>query len=124
MATVTAPGPVVRSYWDAEQRRDIEAVLGHYHQDAVLVVPDLGRLVGHEQIRTFYAASIGRFPELAVTIESELAVGERGAFEWSSVFTDHDGRKWYSNGVNIIEVSEGKFASVHVYYDPAPLAGS
>jgi ketosteroid isomerase-like protein len=124
VADQNAPGLVVRSYWDAEQRRDIDAVLGHYHQDAVLVVPDLGRLVGHDQIKTFYAASIGRFPKLTVTIESELAEGQRGAFEWSSVFTDHAGRKWNSSGVNIIRVSDGKFASVHVYYDPAPLAES
>lgn len=116
------PSSVVKAYWKAEERRDIEAVLGHYHADAELVVPDLGLLVGHDEIRTFYAASIVRFPVLRVTIESELENGDRGAFEWSSVFVDHEGKEWRSNGVNIIRVSDGKFASVHVYYDPAPLA--
>ena len=122
MAATGTPEFVVRSYWDAEQRRDIGAVLGHYQSDAELVVPELGRLVGHDEIKTFYAASIDRFPALTVTIDSELAHGDRGVFEWSSVFTDHAGRKWESNGVNVIRVSDGKFASVHVYYDPAPLA--
>jgi len=116
------PASVVRSYWAAEERRDIDAVLGHYHPDAELVVPDLGHLTGHGEIRTFYASSISRFPSLRVVIESELENGEHGAFEWSSVFTDHAGKEWASSGVNIIRVNAGKFASVHVYYDPAPLA--
>ena len=68
--------------------------------------------------------TIARFPKLRVSIDSELTCGDRGAFEWSSVFTDHAGQEWKSNGVNIIRVSGGKFASVHVYYDPAPLAES
>jgi ketosteroid isomerase-like protein len=120
----STPEIVVKSYWEAEQRRDVDAVLSHYHADAELVVPQLGRLAGHDEIKTFYVASIDRFPELKVTIDSEMADGDRGVFEWSSVFTDHAGREWKSNGVNVIRVSEGKFASVHVYYDPAPLAES
>jgi len=119
---VTTPASVVRSYWTAEENRDIDAVLGHYQPDAELVVPELGRLVGHEEIRRFYAASVDRFPRLKVAIDSELTSGDRGVFEWSSEFTDHAGRRWPSNGVNVIRVSDGKFASVHVYYDPAPLA--
>lgn len=119
---MTTPASVVRSYWTAEENRDIDGVLGHYQPDAELVVPELGRLVGHEEIRKFYAASIARFPGLRVVIDSALADGDRGVFEWSSVFTDHEGRQWPSNGVNVIQVSGGKFASVHVYYDPAPLA--
>lgn len=124
MTGTSAPASVVRSYWDAEQRRDIDAVLAHYDADAELVVPELGRLAGHDEIRTFYAASISRFPGLRVSIDSELTEGDRGVFEWSSVFTDDAGREWQSNGVNVIRVSGGKFASVHVYYDPAPLADS
>lgn len=119
---MTTPGSVVRSYWTAEESRDIDAVLRYYHPDAELVVPELGRLAGHEEIRKFYAASVARFPGLRVAIDSELADGDRGVFEWSSVFTDHAGRQWPSNGVNVIRVSDGKFSSVHVYYDPAPLA--
>jgi ketosteroid isomerase-like protein len=119
---VTTPASVVRSYWTAEENRDIDGVLGHYQPDAELVVPELGRLAGHEEIRKFYAASIARFPGLRVVIDSELTDGDRGVFEWSSVFTDHEGRQWPSNGVNVIRVNGGKFASVHVYYDPAPLA--
>jgi ketosteroid isomerase-like protein len=119
---VSTPASVVRSYWTAEEDRDINAVLGHYQPDAELVVPDLGRLIGHEEIRKFYAASIARFPGLRVVIDSELTAGDRGVFEWSSVFTDHAGKQWASNGVNVIRVSGGKLASVHVYYDPAPLA--
>lgn len=119
---MATPASIVRSYWTAEENRDIEAVLGYYQTNAELVVPELGRLVGHREIRRFYAASIARFPGLQVVIDSELTAGDRGVFEWSSVFTDHSGKQWPSKGVNVIRVSDGKFASVHVYYDPTPLA--
>lgn len=123
MTDKTTPGFVVKSYWKAEECRDIDAVLGFYHSGAELVVPGMGRLAGHDEIGTFYAASISRFPRLQVTVESELELADRGAFEWSAVFTDHAGKTWHSAGVNIICVRAGKFASVHVYYDPAQLAG-
>ena len=82
------------------------------------VVPGIGRLVGHEEIRRFYQASIDRFPVLEVKIVGALDTGDRGAFEWRSVFKDHGGKPFRLKGVNVIRVSGDRLQEVHVYYDP------
>jgi len=112
------PREVVEAYWRAEQRRDLDGVLGYYAEDAELIVPTMGRLVGHAEIERFYAESIERFPELVVELVSGVTDGTTGAFEWSSVHRDGEGNDYPSRGVNVLEVRDAKFASVHVYYDP------
>ena len=116
-----SPTEIVTRYWKVEEARDVDAVLGCYADDAELVVPGLGRLSGHSQIRTFYQQSIERFPGLAVEIVRSFERGDRGAFEWRSIFTDGKGRRSRLKGVNVIRVTEDKLAEVHVYYDPTEL---
>ena len=116
-----SPTEVVTRYWKIEEGRDVDAVLACYADDAELVVPELGRLSGHSQIRTFYQQSIERFPGLAVEIVGAFEHNDRGAFEWRSVFTDGQGRSSRLKGVNVIRVVNDKFAEVHVYYDPTEL---
>jgi ketosteroid isomerase-like protein len=121
------PGDVAENYWRIECTRDVAAILACYAPDAELVVPGLGRLVGHDAIRQFYQASVDRFPSLEVDIVSAIDAGESGAFEWRSVFKDHKGARYRSKGANIIRIRGDRFQSVHVYYDPteldAPAAG-
>ena len=113
-----SPREVAEAYWRAEERRDLAGVLGYYAEDAELVVPTMGRLVGHSQIRRFYEDSIERFPKLSVTLVSGVSDGATGAFEWSSVHRDAAGHDYASQGVNVLEVRDARFTSVHVYYDP------
>lgn len=115
------PRAVAENYWKIECQRDIEAILNCYEPNAELIVPGLGRLVGHDEIRTFYQASIDKFPGLKVEIVAGFEDGPKGAFEWRSEFKDHDGRTFRSKGANFIHISNARFLSVHVYFDPADL---
>jgi len=115
------PRQVVETYWKIECTRDVDATVQCYDPQAELVVPGLGRLVGHEEIRRFYQASVERFPRLEVEIASALEVGDRGVFEWRSLFRDHAGVPYRSKGVNLIRVQGDRLAEVHVYYDPTDL---
>ncbi|HEX3983324.1 MAG TPA: nuclear transport factor 2 family protein [Acidisoma sp.] len=115
------PREVAENYWRIECTRDVPAILTCYAPDAELVVPGLGRLVGHDQIWQFYQASVDRFPSLQVDIVGAIELGDVGAFEWRSVFMDHKGARFRSKGANIIRVSGNRFQSVHVYYDPTEL---
>ncbi|MHB8293232.1 MAG: nuclear transport factor 2 family protein [Acidimicrobiales bacterium] len=115
------PRAVVEAYWQAECKRDVQAVLGYYRSDAQLVVPGMGLLVGHEDIRRFYQASVDRFPILRVEITDAVEDGTLGAFEWSSVFLDEKEEEYRLTGVNVVHVEGKRFASVHVYYDPVSL---
>ena len=112
---------VVENYWKIECTRDVDAILSCYDAAAELLVPGIGRLVGHEEIRRFYQASVDRFPVLEVEIVGALDTGDRGAFEWRSVFRDHGGKPFRLKGVNVIRVSGDRLQEVHVYYDPAEL---
>lgn len=112
---------IAERYWEAEETRDVAEILSYYHPDAELVAPELGRLCGHHEIKTFYEASIRRFPTLKVEILKGFEDTEQGAFEWRAVFADHEGNTVILKGVNIIATWEDKFKCVHVYYDPEPL---
>lgn len=115
------PRDVIEAYWKFESQRNLQAVLDCYHEDASLQVPSLGRLTGHAAIRSFYQASIARFPVLEVAIVGAIESGDEGAFEWRSKFLDHAGLAYPLQGVNMIKIRDGKFAQVHVYYDPAEI---
>lgn len=112
---------IAKQYWEAEESRDVNSILAYYHPNAELVAPEVGRLRGHTEIKTFYEASIRRFPSLEVEILRGFEQADQGAFEWRATFVDHEDRVVILKGVNIIVTREGKFKSVDVYYDPEPL---
>ncbi len=110
------PREVAESYWRAECTRDTDAVLSHYWPDAEFRSPSQ-RYLGHAQIRSYYDESAARFPGLDVTIVRDLVVGNVGALEWTARLTDADGRTVAVDGVNLVEVRDGRFVSVHSYFD-------
>lgn len=122
MANIDTPRQVAESYWRAECAHDIPAILSHYHKDAVFVPPGK-RLVGHDEIKTFYEESFRRFKGLDVTIVHDLSSGERAAIEWKAVLTDALGKSYDLFGINVIKVRDGKFEEVRSYFDPALLMG-
>jgi ketosteroid isomerase-like protein len=112
------PREVSESYWVAECRRDIEAVMAHYLPDAVYQDGG-GRLVGHDQIRTFYEGSIRDFPGLQVSILKEFPrTPDESALQVHAILTDHDGQRFVINGLIVITVRDGKLASVRCFEDP------
>ncbi len=115
-----SPREVAESYWEAECTRDVEAVLAHYHHDAIMQPPGQ-YLVGHEQIRLFYEDSVKRFAGLEVKIVHEVRNGNDSAIEWDAVLIDYQGVRHPLKGVNIIRVEDGKFRYVHAYFDPSVL---
>ncbi len=108
---------IAAGYWKAEGERDTEKVLAFYHKDAVFCPPGQ-RLVGHEQIAGFYDASAAAFPGLEVAIVNDFTVGDQTALEFDAILTSVDGKKYRVLGVNIVKIREGKFESVHSYFDP------
>lgn len=122
MTNSLTPRQVAESYWTAECAQDVRAILSHYHQDAVFIPPGK-RLVGHDQIRTFYEESFRRFVGLDVKIAHEISNGDEAAIEWRAVFTDARGDRFNLDGINVIKVRDGKFVEVRCYFDPALLMG-
>ena len=74
------PRDVGEKYWRIECTREVAAIVTCYAEDAELVVPGLGRLVGHDEIRRLHQASVDRFPSLQVDIVGATHLGDAGAF--------------------------------------------
>ena len=112
------PREVAESYWAAECRRDIEAVMAHYREDATY--QDAGGLLrGQTEIRTFYEQSMRDYPGLEVTILREFSGSpDTAALEVYAVLIDHDGRRFRIRGLNALTVRDGKILSLRCYEDP------
>ena len=114
---MTTPREVSESYWAAECRRDVDAVLAHYHPDATY--EDAGGLRrGEREIRAAYEESARLYPGLEVEIVQEFPCGERSALEFDAVLIDRAGVRHRVRGVNVVCVRDGRFASVRSYEDP------
>lgn len=111
---------VAESYWRAECARNIDAVLEHYQPNGRFVA-DGWDLSGHDEIRSYYETSAARFPGLEVTVVRDFAVGALGAVEWKATLIALDGAIVRLRGVNVIELSDGRFAEVRAYFDSSQL---
>lgn len=75
------PARYAAEWADAWNRRDIEAVLGHFDDDAVFTSPlaerlmpeSGGRLVGKDAIRAYWQAGIAAIPDLHFTVDQVFA---------------------------------------------------
>jgi ketosteroid isomerase-like protein len=112
------PREVAESYWAAECRRDIDAVMAHYQPDATY--QDAGGLLhGQAEIRGFYEGSAREYPGLEVTILREFPrTPDESALEVHAVLTDRGGRRFEIRGLNALTVRDGKIASLRCYEDP------
>jgi ketosteroid isomerase-like protein len=112
------PREVSESYWAAECRRDIDAVMAHYHPDATYEGPDsLHR--GHAEVRKVYEDSARDYPGLQVVIEREFTgIADASALEFTAVLIDPAARRFRVRGVNVVVVHDGRFVSVRSYEDP------
>jgi ketosteroid isomerase-like protein len=115
------PREVSESYWAAECRRDIDAVMAHYHPDATY--EDSGGLRrGHAEVREAYVDSARDYPGLEVEIVREFtATPDSSSLEFSAVLIDAAGRRFRVRGVNVVVVRDGRFVSVRSYEDPPTL---
>jgi ketosteroid isomerase-like protein len=111
------PREVSESYWAAECRRDINAVMDHYHPDGTYEGPD-GLRRGHANIRAAYEEHMRLYPGLEVEIVQEFPHGDRSALEFDAAFIDTAGKRYRVRGVNVVHVRDGKFVSVRSYEDP------
>lgn len=112
------PREVAESYWAAECRRDLQAVLDHYHEDAVVYPPDGSELRGRARIATFYADELDEYPGLEVEIVHEVSNGPEACLEWEATLIDKAGGRHPFRGCNIVRVRDGKFETVRAYFDP------
>lgn len=103
------------SYLDAENRRDLEAILTHFADDVRFVTPEGVVLTGREGIRPFYAADAAALPTLSVELVDHLADGDRAAVEWRAEATTAGGEPVRMHGTNVVTLRAGRFSRFDAY---------
>jgi hypothetical protein len=110
---------VCDSYFQAESRRDLEAVVALYDVDATYVHPDGSRSDGAAAIRAFYASVFGRLEAIDVRRVDAVGGPDRAAVEWRAVVVDGAGTVRHLRGVNVVAVKDARFTEVRAYFGEA-----
>ncbi len=113
------------SVWEAECRRDLDAVLSHFHSDATFHPAGGPAQKGHAAIREMTEEFYSSFPELSIDILNEWGNGDSSAvFEFRAHLKDNAGERFTLEGVCLVEIQDGKFTAVRYYEDaPVPVTG-
>ena len=119
LADLDTARAVSESYFAAESRRDIQAVLAHFSEDAVIVHPDGRRSEGLAAIQDFYTAVLERLQSVEVRLVDLVGDAERAGVEWEAGVVDAGGERHTLRGVNLVTVCAGRFTTLHAYFGEA-----
>jgi ketosteroid isomerase-like protein len=107
-------------------RHDIEALLAHYHEDAVFEFPGdsviSGRHVGLAAIRRFYEQWFEIMPKVRFTIEHTavenifaLTGKNSGYVEWEVDTFDREGKEYHATGITRFRIEGGRIRHAKDY---------
>jgi ketosteroid isomerase-like protein len=114
---------VVRAYYDALNRRDIDALMSIYTDDARTWVAGQGPFAGwHPVSREALEGFFKMFETLKFTLLDMTAEGERVALEIESEGT-LQGAPYANQYHNLVVVKGGKVAVLKEYFDTARAGG-
>ncbi|MBS1889082.1 MAG: nuclear transport factor 2 family protein [Actinobacteria bacterium] len=121
MSTITE---LQESAWEVEGRHDLDALLEYFHPDATFHQSNGDVYRGHAEIRAMTERFLREFPGCETEILSEYGDGETSAaIEFRATLTDPEGNVSALQGVQLVEVKDGKFKSVRGYEEqPVPVA--
>jgi predicted ester cyclase len=137
MATKTESAPagtadVVRGYFDALARQDLEAAGDHWASGGLDRLHGLADLRGPEDVRDYFAALFAAFPDFRFDVISMAAEGELAAVRWRTraTFTGPgrfqgfapNGATLDLEGCDMLTVRDGLIQENHAYTNAADLA--
>lgn len=121
----------VRSYFDAMDRRDVEAMLEHWAEHGVEDMVPVGMVRGRDELRASFTAQFAAMPDIRTTV-TRLVAGEHScAVEWRIEGTfsgapymgiEPTGKRVELRGFDLLELEDGKIVSLTAYFDGAAYA--
>jgi taurine dehydrogenase small subunit len=116
---MTAEEQLIKLYFDAFNRHDVEGVVACFHDEAVLVAPDGKRRVGIAEVRRSYETEFALFPD--ANCELRVCTGNSGRGVAESYFTGtrHE-RRVEAIGAEIVEIVDGKIKEIRDYHQAVP----
>jgi hypothetical protein len=115
---VTPEEQLIKRYFDAFNRHDIEGVMACFHDQAVLLGPNGKRLVGRAEVRRSYETEFALFPD--AHCELRLCTGNSGNGVAESYFTGtRSGQiRIEAVGAEVMEIQGGKIKEIRDYHHP------
>lgn len=107
---------ILHSYWEAECRLDVEAVMRHYRADAMLELPT-GRWQG-ASIREYYKRSLAELRSLRITDHRVIGDGDLQCIEFSAVVIRSNWTEF--DGASVADCDGELIKHLKVYFDPSP----
>jgi len=121
----------LRSYFEAIDNRDPEAIVAHWREDGVDDVVPVGLLRGRDEMRRYYESVFAAMPDSRMTV-TRLVAGEQScAVEWRIEGT-FDGAPYMGieptgghveiRGLDLFELEDGELVSNTGYFDGTSFA--
>ena len=121
----------VRSYFEAMNERDPDAMVAHWREDGVEDIVPVGILRGHAELRDYFASMFAAMPDARTTV-TRLVAGEQScAVEWRLEATlsgapfmgiEPTGKHVEIRGFDLFELEDGELVSNTAYFDGAGFA--
>lgn len=109
---------IALSYWAAEARGDLPAVLDHFTPDARFKAPGF-ELKGRDEIANFYRKIMGAYEEMRIEALRTTEQGDTLVVEFGFHYTRPTGIQGYAEGCNVFTISDGQIARLRAYFNPA-----
>jgi taurine dehydrogenase small subunit len=117
---MTAEEQLIKRYFDAFNRHDIEAVMACFHEEPVLVGPNGKRLVGRAEVRRSYETEFALFPDAYCELRVCTGNSGRGVAESYFTGTRAERTKIEAIGAEVMEIVDGKIKEIRDYHQPVP----
>jgi steroid delta-isomerase-like uncharacterized protein len=121
----------VRSYFEAMDARDANAMAAHWREDGVEDVVPVGLMRGRDELRDFFASMFAAMPDARTTVTRLIAGEQSCAVEWRLEGT-FDGAPYMGleptgnhveiRGLDLLELEDGELVSNTAYFDGAGFA--
>jgi steroid delta-isomerase-like uncharacterized protein len=121
----------VRSYFEAMDKRDPDAMAAHWSEDGVEDIVAVGVLRGRDELRDYFKSMFAGMPDARTTV-TRLVAGEQScAVEFRIEATmagapfmgiEPNGKHIEIRGFDLFELEDGELVSNTAYFDGAGLA--
>jgi ketosteroid isomerase-like protein len=117
----TAGADLLREFTATFNRRDLDAVMAYFTDDAVFESPrgpdPWGtRFAGRDRVREGLAARFAGLPQLRYGDDDHFVVGNRGASEWTLTGTNTEGERIEVRGCDLWTFRDGLITRKDSYW--------
>ncbi|MDO8431217.1 MAG: nuclear transport factor 2 family protein [Candidatus Binatus sp.] len=117
---MTPEEQLIKRYFDAFNRHDIEGVMACYHEEPVLVSPAGKRCAGRAEVRKSYESEFAMFADAHCDLR--VCTGNNGHGVAESFFsgTRAGSGRVEAIGAEVMEIVDGKIKEIRDYHQSVP----